>query len=489
VLSCAPPATDDTDTAEPDGTSTSAAPVGTGSTTGDDASSGDGDGDGGSTQCLDDLTEGACTAIVVDHATACPEPCAITLDVELGCDDPSLGAHGVRAAVGTETDRATLIATGVDHAWAIEASADAGLEVVSLPPEYRDRELDAAQAPDGTVVVASAARLEPCDTSGTTSVRILHPFEPDPAERVVTETSLRRLVDLEHDASGRWRLWFEDANGTRFEQRSEGDAPTEAASDGLTFFGRFATRADETVLLSWDWNSAQMRTTLTLLPDLAAMGVSWGPGERMVAAPFPTPPPPATGDPVVSAIKQHADGVRIVTVDAGGVATEHLVPGTEAPPVVCERTPPCPATCERDTAGVLDWAAQAAYGPNSSAVWVAWVETRFDQTLELQEVCEYLSCICAATETSNDQSSADLVVAHLDLTSGAVVERLRVPTRPLAPIVAAETQPWLQLDEAGALDMRALDERMVVALRTKGPQSDDDPVVRVLQLDLAALMP
>ena len=110
-------------------------------------------------------------------------------------------------------------------------------------------------------------------------------------------------------------------------------------------------------------------------------------------------------------------------------------------------------------------------------------------TLELEEVCEYLTCICATTEVSREDSSAELVVAYLDLTNGTASERLRIPTRPLAPLVAAATQPWLQLDEPGALDVRARSERLVVAMRTRGAPPSDDPVVRLVQLDLAALLP
>ncbi|MCA9694063.1 MAG: hypothetical protein KC636_31035, partial [Myxococcales bacterium] len=88
-----------------------------------------------------------------DHAADCPEPCAITLDVELRCDDSEFAAPGLRVA---PSPQATYLVTSSSNSWYLfEATGDEASALPGLPGEFTRETILLATDPEGRVHLAA----------------------------------------------------------------------------------------------------------------------------------------------------------------------------------------------------------------------------------------------------------------------------------------------------------------------------------------------
>jgi hypothetical protein len=84
-----------------------------------------------------------CNSVPVDHAAACPEPCAIDIDLEIRCADGEFAAPGLRVAGGS--DSAWLVTASSTDAMLFSLAAD-GRDPQRCPADRVDPRDDPARA-------------------------------------------------------------------------------------------------------------------------------------------------------------------------------------------------------------------------------------------------------------------------------------------------------------------------------------------------------
>lgn len=95
-----------------------------------------------------------CEATPQDHAAECPEPCPITVDLEVACDDEDFGEFGLRVAPAPDTT--WLVTASEQAALLFRADAVDAIPQGVLPVSFFDTRIDAALDPAGELhLVAS----------------------------------------------------------------------------------------------------------------------------------------------------------------------------------------------------------------------------------------------------------------------------------------------------------------------------------------------
>lgn len=427
-----------------------------------------------------------CMSEVMDHAEACPtEPCAITVDVAVRCEDGEFAAPGVRVAAGPEAT--WMVTASATDAMLFAVAADGATRADVLPARFQRETILLATAPSGELHVLSQVPNPDVFSSAAA-----HLFEGDGwAEEVVYSTGKGvPVLDMEVDVDGTPHLWF------------VGDAPDqhdEAVPDGQ---GGWAVTTVETPK-STDWRhftrSSDGRTIAAGFRG-NGNGSSWSLISRSegvelklgtsVAASFPfyyvlapSPLPDAPPGPSFAAAIQHAEGVRVAWPTGPDSDDEVLVLQTGMVERGCFANwdEGCPGPCEETDVG-LEEAALSLARTSDGVGWLVWVETHLDQTLEFTEACQdEIGCYCNQTVTRDD-SFGVLKVARVPLDGTGATEVLAQRVDPLALVDLFIG--WS--DTPRAIDARAFGSSLAIGLRTQAPGSG--PIsVRTLRVELDQL--
>jgi len=426
-----------------------------------------------------------CSSAPVDHAAACPEPCAIDLDLEIRCADHEFAAPGLRVAGGP--DRAWLVTASSSDAMLFALTPAAATRLDVLPAGWiRETILLALGTAGDLHLMAQVLTYNP--DFGSTMLHVAEAADWAASTVFKTNKGLPPL-DLEVDLAGAPHLWFVgDAPDGNFEavadgdQWQVGDAPPPAATDwhhfGLTTDGATVATGFRSKGNGGVW---QLQTRVDGVEAALGSAVFADFPYHYRLAPAPRPTVPAAG-PALAAAIQHTASLRVAW-PLPPTYGELLAPDTALLKPTCgdEWDNGCPAPCHETAAGLEEAAFAFARTPDGRG-WLAHVTTQLDVQLSFEEECdEEIGCYCRR----NIDSEASRGVLHLlrvDFELATATEVLTLPVG--APALSDLFSGWS--DTPRAIDLYAHGTTLTLGLRTQDV-TFGERAIRALRIDTTRL--
>ncbi|WP_438039870.1 hypothetical protein [Sorangium sp. So ce128] len=430
-----------------------------------------------------------------DHNDACPAdaPCAITLDVEVTCTDPTFAAGGVRAAPAAG---ATYLVTSSNDPTRLFELDDDGATQRDF--DVRSTTVSVALSPDGRAYAAVDETKGSGD--GYPGGVVFLPLAGSAAEKQRVfdrDDNYVPVLDVAVDSRGEPHIWIDTdapdsvAHATRTSSGAWDVAPASRPSG--SDYTRFALAPDDAPLAFG---------LVEALPGVRQLTVLDGTTERSLGAPEsasflldyePVPPPQPAGQatfPRFAAVVQHTDGLRLASANEDGGFDEVAIPGTETPTYRCQDgvdiPPPgsasCPAECHMVASG-LAWSAFAAARTSDGDAWIALLISHIDETLTYELQDTGLDRVCVG-HTVADESRGELRLVRVPAAGGAPEVAVTLPL----PAIAGGSY-FNDLNEQHPLvDVSAFGTELTVAMRTQA--SREGPfTARVLRVDTSLLAP
>jgi hypothetical protein len=425
-----------------------------------------------------------CSSVPVDHAAACPEPCAIDIDLEIRCADSEFAAPGLRVAGGA--DSAWLVTASSTNAMLFSLAADAATRQDVLPTGWiRETILLALGAAGDLHLMAQWTVFEP--DFGSTMLHVAEAADWAASTVFQTNKGLPAL-DLEVDLAGAPHLWFVgDAPDGNFEAVADGDQWTvdDVIAPAGTDWHHFGlTTAGATVATGFDQqgNLWQLQTRIDGVErELgSAVFAPYPYTYRLATAPRPTVP--AMG-PAVAAAIQHTTGLRVAWLLPPADYDELLVPAAAVlePSCLGQWDRGCPGPCKETATGVEEAAFAFARTPDGRG-WLAYVTTQLDVQLSYEEDCrEEVGCFCRSNIDSENTSGV-LHLLRVDFELPGATEVLTLPVR--APALSDLFSGWS--DTPHAVDLYAHGTTLTIGLRTQD-STFGERAVRALRIDTTLL--
>jgi hypothetical protein len=429
-----------------------------------------------------------CNSVPVDHAAACPEPCAIDIDLEIRCADGEFAAPGLRVAGGS--DSAWLVTASSTDAMLFSLAADGATRNDVLPIGWiRETILLALGAAGDLHLMAQVMVYDPEFGSA-----MLHVAEAaDWAASTVFETSKGLPpLDLEVDLAGAPHLWFVgDAPDGNFEAVADGDQWTvgDVVAPAMTEWQHFGlTTEGATVatgfLSKGNGGMWQLQTRIDGVEAKlgSAVFASYPYPYRLATAPRPTVP---AASPSVAAAIQHTGSLRVAWPLPPATYAELQVPDTAVLEPSCfgQWDRGCPGPCQETATGVEDAAFAFARAPDGRG-WLAYVTTQLDVQFSYEEDCEDredIGCYCRSNIDS-ESTSGVLHLLRVDLELATATEVLTLPVR--APALSDMFSGWS--DTPRAVDLYAHGTTLTLGLRTQD-STFGERAVRALRIDTTLL--
>lgn len=414
----------------------------------------------------------ACIVGPVSH-DACPEPCPLSVDVEIACDDPRFAINGVRVAASP--DVVWLATSGVRDSFLHAAGPD-GTTRVELPAELVYQPILLATDPSGGLHVAATL-------SGTRD--IVHLAEADDW-RASPVTSQQTLLDLEVDLAGAPHVWSLADAGGYFEAVRAADTwdrtPALAPEMVLqTHFGLTPAGITAGVGTRMDDGGFQLASRVVdLSQDVGAPSQLF----EYRLAPLAAADPPQDGPDVVFA-KLHDDGLRVVWPGDTGLLVASTAPLAPMCPVMILNQVNCPTHCHDTAVGVERGAFMVARTGDGRG-WLAHLTTHLDHEVTYTEkVGDVLGKVCDGV-VSDDHGAGVLHVYELGFAGAQPIERLALPIATPA-VRDMDYFDLLTTDiDRRPLDLRAFGSSLAIGLRTQD-SATGVLAVRLLRLETAGI--
>jgi hypothetical protein len=443
----------------------------TGDPTGADTDT-DTDGDSDTEQPVID-----CDATPLDHAAACPEPCPLTVDLEIRCG----GRLGdVAVSVAPAPDTTWLVADTFEASLLFRADALDAVRLDVLPNRLAARAVHAALDPAGKLHLLG-------DTSDTSfkDGALTHFAESadwQPSEIFSVPGKEMYPIGFEVDADGKPHAWFTFEANKQQEAVADGQGGwiisavpklgTHQQRESLTADGRRVIAAFDLAQALFDIDGVVREIGDPIDTDIPGGSSSL----RIAAAPAP-------GDlmidpPTAVAIHDEDDGLKVAWPKQADGHVNVDLPDTAAPVVTCFATSNGPGTCPKEpciekSSGVEHQAFALARTVDGT-LWVAYVITHADRVIDFLEDCRD-TCECVRVITT-DKTRGELRLFRLK-TDGTP------PQQVLALPMAALSYPY-----AGqAVDLRGFGDQLAFGARVGG--AEDDPRVHLLRVDTTKIAP
>lgn len=414
----------------------------------------------------------ACAASPADHAAACPEPCAIVVDLDLDCQDPRVATLGLSVAPAPDT---TWLATTTYEDRMLLSADAAGVERVGddvLPADMVFEWVFLALSPGG-----EAAMLSKTGGVGWGPTEHWGGLGEAWSRSVVQEESAPR--GLEIDAAGAPHAWLE-LKGRKpavATLAADGTWTTEvvALSEGEEVVDHTVTTDGQDAVFvldgfNGDW---QYRTLIggQDQPVGAAISHPWSLGLKAARG------APTAEGPAFAAAIMHPDGIHIV-YPMNGSLTEVTVPDTTLIDPKCSRLAgECGASCSDKMTGVMRDSMALARTADGQ-LWLAHVETSIDISVHYEGGCpDPEECSCA-TQIDHDNGKSTLHLTRIRPDGSAPQSVLALP--------AARYAVEFQTFEFGAdiLDVRGFGTDIAIGYLSEMPRA-----IRLLRIDTTKLAP
>jgi hypothetical protein len=438
-----------------------------------------------------------CTSQVMHHPSACPaEPCAITEDVEIACDDWEYAAPGLR--VGPAPDATWLMTTSDRERFAFRvAGGEATRGDDGLPETYARQILSFALDSGGQPHLA--VDVTGFDSAGHYPGGAEHAALADGAWSTSLvydrEDKGVPVIDLEIGPGDTPYVWIvSDAPGAVVLATpvDEGQWSAEPAATPDTGGGwrRFTlTASGEPVAFDFEeivaGSAWQLRTVIAgKEASLGAVVDDWSPGGYAVTHAI-SPATAAPAGPPLAVAVMHDDGLHVAwPVELG--FTELVVDDSERLTPSCDASwdNGCPGPCH-DAASGLERDAYAIARTADGVVWVAFVRTALNLDLRFEEHCDpEPGCYCEAI-VDDDQTTATLHLVRIDTAAPSVAEVLSTSIAPLQTFNLF-SDLWTPVR---LVDLRGHGSDLAIGVRTRTAGDPLGAAVRVLRLDTTVLAP
>lgn len=384
---------------------------------------------------------------------ACPDPCPLTVDVEIQCDDPSFGVSGLR------------VAASPDVVWLATASATdsflhaAGLGEtirVELPAELDHGTILLATAPSGELHLAA----EPIGVGDIVHLAEADGWQPS---QVVPQ---RTLLDFEVDLAGTPHLWLADPDGYSEVLRVD-DIWTEvlALAPDMALKPHFGLTRDGTTFGVGVRAVEGTYQLSSLVVDQAEDLGAPTPLYEYRVAPLATPVAPVDGPDIVFT-HLHPDGLRVAWQAAPGLLVPEAAPLEPSCPIIITNEKNCPATCHDTAIGVEPGAFMVARTGDGRG-WLAHLTTHLDHKVTYTpKVADIFGDYCDGA-VHDDHDTGVLHLYELGFDGAQPTARLSLP-------IAAPALRDLDLFDnlyTGAdrrpFDLRAFASSLAIGLRTR----------------------
>lgn len=399
---------------------------------------------------------GNCIDIQQTH-DACPDPCPLTVDVEIRCDDPEFGAFGLRVAA--DPDAVWLAAAG-DLAAYFHAATPTATTRVALPAELARRALHLAAVPSGELFLAA----EPGNSGDIVLASADFGWQTSPV------TTQHSLIDFEVDDAGHLHLWTRDwifdIEGFS-EILHTGDAVQEffAQPPFMAVMPHFGlTREGATVGVGILDEEDGYQLASLIVDQMQEFGAA-SPHHEYRLAPPANPVAPQIGPAFVLAQLRN-DGLHAEWQAEAGP----LVPDTASLqpmcPLILSQEKSCPGPCHDTAVGVEDGAFMVARTGDGRG-WLAHLTTHLDHRVKYTHmVVDVLGEHCAGA-VDEDHDAGVLHLYELAFDGSAPQERLALPisapmVRDLYDFQIIRTGPDLR-----SLDLRSFGSSLAIGLRTR----------------------
>ena len=438
----------------------------------------------------DDTTTGStvvtCVASPQDHGAACPDPCPITVDLEIGCDDDRFGIYGLRVAPAPDTT--WLVTSSDDAALLFRADAVDAVRQDVAPEGFIDSGIVAALDPAGELHLVADATQQPDYEGG-----LLHVAEADGWSPTLLFDPPSKYVDvlaLEVSPEGTPMVWLEtdppDGHSLAVPDGQGGWQLDVAPSAGVSY--RNYSLAANGLPVAAALNSKDMLWYVLdgvkrqLSDELLSFTI---PGVHYRLAYPPAPGAPLDVPQVATALYDD-DGLHVAwsLMDDGFEQVDFA--GTQAPKLQCffewNGRGSCPKSACLESAIGVEREAYSLARTGDGTLWLAVVTTTFDQTVVFTEMCrDDFGCFCDRETT-------------LDLTRGEL-RLIRVATDGTPPIEVF-TLPIDDIDIEGTagdgdtervIDLRGFGDQLALGVMTRPPGGA--PAIRLLRIDTAQIAP
>lgn len=388
------------------------------------------------------------TCVVAPQAhDACPDPCPLTVDVEITCDDPDFGVTGVRVAASP--DIVWLATAGATGSF-LHAAGPGETTRAELPAEFTHRPIVLATAPSGELHLAV----------GNGDIVHLSQADSKPAQIV----NQRRLLDLEVDAAGVPHVWsFREPDGYFEAVRAADDTWTEVAAlaPEMVVQTHFAfTQEGSTVGFGVRLGDGGFQLSSRVGDDSQDVGAPTALSEYRHAGGA------AEGDPDVVFAHLHHDGLRVAWPGEPGVLLPETAPLEPMCPIELLNTTDCPFKC-KDTAVGVERGAFMIARTGDGRGWLAHLTTHLDhQVTYTARVADVLGAYCDG-DVDEDHDAGVLHLYELGFTGAQPTQRLAIPIATPA-VDDLENFHYLVTDvDQRPLDLRAFGSSLAIGLRTR----------------------
>lgn len=374
----------------------------------------------------------ACTILPQTHAEACSgEPCAITVDVEVRCDDYNFAAPGLRVGVGP--DLAWLVTASENDAMLVSAGPDVAQRVDVLPSRYSREVILLATDPAGQphTLASVGPILEPGAQVVAPGVT-LH-VDPDGVTHEVEGAGEQTLLGFEIGDDAALRAWTSEYPDIYHEGVAAGGTwsfgPVEIPqSVGWQRFG--LTREDDALAAGIDGDYNDWRLKIRSGGVEQQLGPGWAsefPGTYALSAPIPLA---ADAGLTLAAALWSGSGLRVAWPVIGGSYEFVALPDTAALERTCiydsGEPPDCNPPCHETAIGLEDRAYALAV-TDDGAGWLVHVTSHLDQqiTYAVTQIDDsFEGCVGSV---ASDASTGVLHLTRIDFAQAQATEALTQP--------------------------------------------------------------
>lgn len=429
-----------------------------------------------------------CTVTPVDHSASCPEPCAITVDLQAVCDDLDYGLPGVRVAPAP--DATWLVTTSNrDRMFFRTDASGTTREDSGLPPNLVRMETGLALTPDGALELVADITVPPNYEKG-----LIHAAfggqEWSAAEVYDLPDKFVPFVGFEIAPDGARHIWVSGKEGKEIHHLTQDASgawhvdPTTVPEDRT-----FTLTNDGRPVELWLAKAGVEEQLMTRIDGVdAALGSPIGGWDYWPLRSYAVTHAPASaiGEPAIAAAILQPDGLRVAW-PGGGSYQEIALPGTAAlqgEPCTGVAWPPCPTeVCSESTEGVGKGTFAVARTADGT-LWVAYSYMQRAVEAHYEENCDTPvgECECHYV-VDKDVRSATLHLVRVPVSGGAPGEVLSMPIEP----VYTEGVFSGATSQGRAFDLRAFGQDLAIGLLAGEGQDRYGQRVRVLRIDTSKL--
>lgn len=411
---------------------------------------------------------GLCDVVQGDHAAACREPdCAITVDLEIRCQDGGLGVPGM--GVAAAPDATWLVTASWNEALLFRADADGAESIGGVIDAYPGKQFQMTLGPDGAPHIVVDATAIPNYTDGLRHLGLVGGSWTD---TLVTDgEQYVPAFDVKVDSAGRPHVFFDGPKNADYAAAvREGETWTTHDIASAGSWARFVLGPDDQEIAL---GVADDQLHALVDGEAVPLGSSLPLTVRYQAASAPV-------GPTIAAALQLGDALEVAWGPNGGAAG---IAGTAPVGNPCgsiDADGPdatCPGPCQDDSVGMQPEAFSFARTADGVG-WLAWVVTHRDVAshYELGQIEGDYFCV---GQVDSDATTGVLHLARVPLGAGAPTEVLVLPVADVVPSGPPQGGPRLS-----AVTLEAFDRDLALALRLR---DDVDSYIRVIRLDTLAL--